>query len=210
MFLKLSVVSKYFNSNSKRHCQVFVPKDSVDNTSVLFKWCNYFSMLGFKLIHVLCLASYVAKTWTVLPDSDDWNHYINGLVQDCSISSANALEILQSCTMPLLSFHQNKAHVYKIWVSKSREHHKFRSENEIYIKKKNFPFWHSYNTFFFINVKIFIQDQNFYFNNWSYLRKKACESCSICFPENKNAKMVQRTKWSQSCAWRKKKIRQPV
>ena len=28
--------------------------------------------------------------------------YIDGLVQDCSISIANALEILQSCTKPLI------------------------------------------------------------------------------------------------------------
>ena len=28
------------------------------------------------------------------------HHYINGLMQDCSISSANALEILQSFTKP--------------------------------------------------------------------------------------------------------------
>ena len=29
------------------------------------------------------------------------NVYINGLEQDCSISSALAMEILQSCTKPL-------------------------------------------------------------------------------------------------------------
>ena len=29
------------------------------------------------------------------------HYYLDGLVQDCSISSANALEILQSCTKPL-------------------------------------------------------------------------------------------------------------
>ena len=29
-------------------------------------------------------------------------HYINGLVQDCGISIANALEILQSCNKPLI------------------------------------------------------------------------------------------------------------
>ena len=31
--------------------------------------------------------------------------YIDGLVQDYSISSANALEILQSCTKPSISFY---------------------------------------------------------------------------------------------------------
>ena len=30
--------------------------------------------------------------------------YINGLVQDCSISIANALEILQSCTKPSIDY----------------------------------------------------------------------------------------------------------
>ena len=29
------------------------------------------------------------------------HHHLNGLVQDCSNSSANALELLQSCTKPL-------------------------------------------------------------------------------------------------------------
>ena len=31
-------------------------------------------------------------------------HYINGLVQDCSISKALTMEILQFCTKPLLSY----------------------------------------------------------------------------------------------------------
>ena len=30
--------------------------------------------------------------------------YVDGLVQDCSISTANALKILQSCTKPLMYF----------------------------------------------------------------------------------------------------------
>ena len=30
------------------------------------------------------------------------NHHIDGLVQDCSNSIANALELLQSCTKPLI------------------------------------------------------------------------------------------------------------
>ena len=33
-----------------------------------------------------------------------WSWLINGLVQDCSSSSANALELLQSCTKPLICF----------------------------------------------------------------------------------------------------------
>ena len=34
---------------------------------------------------------------------------IDGLVQDCSISIANALEIMQSCTKPLIYFIDNSA-----------------------------------------------------------------------------------------------------
>ena len=34
-----------------------------------------------------------------------WQH-IYGLVQDCSYSSASAMELLQSCTKPLISCHQ--------------------------------------------------------------------------------------------------------
>ena len=33
---------------------------------------------------------------------------INGLVQDCSNSSANALELLQSCTKPLIDITYEK------------------------------------------------------------------------------------------------------
>ena len=49
--------------------------------------------------------------------------------------------------------------------------------------------------------QIFIQGQIFYLKYWSFCRKKACESWSVCILENKNGKMVRRTKWSQSCAW---------
>ena len=34
--------------------------------------------------------------------------YIDGLVQDCSNSIANALELLQSCTKPSISMTQSK------------------------------------------------------------------------------------------------------
>ena len=37
---------------------------------------------------------------TMYPYCVDWIHDIYGLVKDCSISTANALEILQSCTHP--------------------------------------------------------------------------------------------------------------
>ena len=49
-----------------------------------------------------------------------------------------------------------------------------------------------------------IQGQNFHFKYWSFLHKKGCEWWSVYmyFPENKNAKMVWRSKWSQSCVRR--------
>ena len=40
-------------------------------------------------------------SWTSV-DQFAW-HHIDSLVQDCSNSSANALELLQSCTTPLIS-----------------------------------------------------------------------------------------------------------
>ena len=36
-------------------------------------------------------------------DNRSVNHHIDGLVQDCSYSIANALELLQSCSKPLIS-----------------------------------------------------------------------------------------------------------
>ena len=38
---------------------------------------------------------------------------INGLVQDCSNSSANALELLQSCTKPLIDITYEKTTLKK-------------------------------------------------------------------------------------------------
>ena len=32
----------------------------------------------------------------------NWEHHIDGLVQDCNNFIANALELLQSCTKPLI------------------------------------------------------------------------------------------------------------
>ena len=42
--------------------------------------------------------------WYNLPWSRLVDYYIDGLVQDCSNSIANALELLQSCTKPLILF----------------------------------------------------------------------------------------------------------
>ena len=53
-----------------------------------------------------CLMNQSLNEWTPvvsLHDDHQKSIDINGLMQDCSISSANALEILQSCTMPSIS-----------------------------------------------------------------------------------------------------------
>ena len=42
--------------------------------------------------------------------------YIDGLVQDCSISSANALEILQSCTKLLICICEMGHHEFGLWL----------------------------------------------------------------------------------------------
>ena len=42
--------------------------------------------------------------------------YFNGLVQDCSISIANALEILQSCTEPSVSPGQYRGYHFLPWI----------------------------------------------------------------------------------------------
>ena len=57
---------------------------------------------------------------------------------------------------------------------------------------------------FLFRIKIFTSITGHFF------AKKGHESWSICILENKNAKMVRRTKWSQSCAWRTENFfRQP-
>ena len=103
---------------------------------------------------------------------------------------------------------------YRSRVSESREHRERRSENEMWKKKKKkiffYPFQHSYNTCTCINVTIFNQGKNFYFNNWSFLRKKSPRIMIYMHsgeqkrqngPENQ---MARRTKWPEepSCAWR--------
>ena len=53
--------------------------------------------------------------WNLSKSVGHFSHQVDGLVQDCSISIANALEILQSCTKPLectfaassVSYHQS-------------------------------------------------------------------------------------------------------
>ena len=49
----------------------------------------------------LCISDYIGFVLHI-PESLDkqlwWYNHINGLVQDCSISIGNALEVLQSCT----------------------------------------------------------------------------------------------------------------
>ena len=48
------------------------------------------------------LASCTEKTWYREISFWGWNNHIDGLVQDCSNSSALAMELLQSCTKPLI------------------------------------------------------------------------------------------------------------
>ena len=61
--------------------------------------------------------------WSTTRNEVTMMYSINGLVQDCSISIADAMEILQSCTKPLLcdlhimdSPYFNKIQAVKIWV----------------------------------------------------------------------------------------------
>ena len=62
-------------------------------------WARYF-VWSFKGTIWNCKQSRTHTRWF-------WNglHYIDGLVQDSSISIANALEILESCTEPLICPH---------------------------------------------------------------------------------------------------------
>ena len=46
------------------------------------------------------------KLFNWASDEQDVKCHIDGLAQGCSISIANALEILQSCAKPSLSWHQ--------------------------------------------------------------------------------------------------------
>ena len=94
----------------------------------------------------------------------------------------------------------NNTHVFMHVFSRvceSREHGKPCSENEMWKKKKNV----SHNTC--INVTNFYSGSKFLLEILVISsQKKARKSWTVCIPENKNAKMVRRTKWSQSCAWR--------
>ena len=49
-----------------------------------------------------------------------WWDYVDGLVHDCSISSALPMEILQFCTKPSMYILQTLVyHVVAVWVDKS-------------------------------------------------------------------------------------------
>ena len=70
-------------------------------------WCSKLRWIvrTFKkmfLINIYCeiydIGPYII--WKLSADTD--RYHINGLVQDCSVLLANALEILQSCTKPRL------------------------------------------------------------------------------------------------------------
>ena len=73
-------------------------------------WCI------MKMESILPGPSWVSSQCFMLTDPmhiTNWNkinYHIDGLVQDCSISSAFAMEILQSCTKPSISY---MMHIYK-------------------------------------------------------------------------------------------------
>ena len=66
-----------------------------------------FCMMSLKIICPVSSLEWVSFVWIywmscVICLNILCNEYIDGLVQDCSISSALAMEILQSCTKPLI------------------------------------------------------------------------------------------------------------
>ena len=86
--------------------------------------------------HIICIAIYVSHYVFVKQNMDHdpigtfvfhglvytyiymYIHiYIYGLVQDCSISIANALEILQSCTKPSIYNHSHNAYCTKLFIA---------------------------------------------------------------------------------------------
>ena len=68
-------------------------------------------ILSFCLNNKFCIKAGTFSVPRCLPSNQDdvgWLEHIDGLVQDCSISSVLAMEILQSCTKPSIS---------RVWVS---------------------------------------------------------------------------------------------
>ena len=74
--------------------------NSIANALELLQSCAKPSICN--LIAITMLQLYREWYW-IQRDIYNGKTYINGFVQDCSISIANALEILQSCTKPLIS-----------------------------------------------------------------------------------------------------------
>ena len=60
-------------------------------------------LLASEQIYVVKLICIIAKTF------NNADGHFNGLVQDCSNSIANALELLQSCTKPSIWFNMSDA-----------------------------------------------------------------------------------------------------
>ena len=95
-----------------------------------YQWFN----ARMQYLHYLCTgdaAVFIGQT-SLLHSKLEWsdlnidNNYDDGLVQDCSISSANALEILQSCTKPLIclfsvlrSDHSSSLYSSEVWPVKT-------------------------------------------------------------------------------------------
>ena len=82
---------------------VYVGRYKFDVTPVCRQWCYICLALSYWCVNGLvpdCNNSSVSNGVTTLVPSHLYQMCIDGLVQDCSISSALAMEILQSCTKP--------------------------------------------------------------------------------------------------------------
>ena len=88
--LDLFICTLFFNLlDSEHHIykQIFVPKSPQQNLLPA-------PVLSYTIYNKSCLVG---------PSCSYMYHHLDGSVQDCSISIANALEILQSCTKPSIS-----------------------------------------------------------------------------------------------------------
>ena len=79
---------------------------------------------------VLCCCGYISIfcwfLWSIYPYASAysiWRVYFDGLVQDCSNSSALAMELLRSCAKPLICSHASEV-IIRIWVKTSCTKHK--------------------------------------------------------------------------------------
>ena len=85
-------------------------------TYLLHIWCFY-------MLWVMCY-NLMFGCWIYPSIESFYNpHYVDGLVQDCSIPSALAMEILQSCTKPFIHILRNNIKGQKIipWSTRCKE-----------------------------------------------------------------------------------------